>query len=233
MKQLATAPNAEPVAVQHQGGPGAAGLRDGQGGLPGQLPVHLRPAPDGRQGASCRRSAGRAGPRVDAEPAEPAAARRDQPRASARYTKHPARAFEAALCLAQPENQVIALAKGGLPPTQARSTSDPRISRRSRSPTPQGEHPRRRAAPGRRPPTATSRWRSRTTLHPPAASTRRRCRRTLKSKLDDGDQRGASSDGRGRRRPRRPDRDRADEAPDDRSREGRAPPGVWLLRARR
>jgi multiple sugar transport system substrate-binding protein len=44
-----------------------------------------------------------------------------------RYSKQPARSFEAALCLARPENQVIAAQKGGLPPTQASLYSDPRI----------------------------------------------------------------------------------------------------------
>jgi multiple sugar transport system substrate-binding protein len=43
------------------------------------------------------------------------------------YSKQPARAFEAALCLARPENQVIASQKGGLPPTNAALYSDPRI----------------------------------------------------------------------------------------------------------
>jgi multiple sugar transport system substrate-binding protein len=43
------------------------------------------------------------------------------------YSKQPARAFETALCLAQPENQVIASQKGGLPPTNSALYSDPRI----------------------------------------------------------------------------------------------------------
>jgi multiple sugar transport system substrate-binding protein len=43
------------------------------------------------------------------------------------YSKQPQRAFEAALCIARPENQVIAAQKGGLPPTQASLYSDPRI----------------------------------------------------------------------------------------------------------
>lgn len=34
------------------------------------------------------------------------------------YSKNPGLAFQAALCLAQPANQVIAAQKGGLPPTQ-------------------------------------------------------------------------------------------------------------------
>ena len=35
------------------------------------------------------------------------------------YSKNPSRAFQAALCLAEPQNQIIASQKGGLPPTQA------------------------------------------------------------------------------------------------------------------
>jgi multiple sugar transport system substrate-binding protein len=44
-----------------------------------------------------------------------------------RYSKQPQRAFEAALCIAGPQNQVIASQKGGLPPTNASLYSDPRI----------------------------------------------------------------------------------------------------------
>jgi multiple sugar transport system substrate-binding protein len=45
------------------------------------------------------------------------------------FSRQPDRAFEAALCLARPENQVIATQKGGLPPTQASLYRDPRIQR--------------------------------------------------------------------------------------------------------
>jgi trehalose/maltose transport system substrate-binding protein len=45
------------------------------------------------------------------------------------YSKHPALAFEAALCLVQPDNQVIAAEKGGLPPTSTKLYDDPRIKK--------------------------------------------------------------------------------------------------------
>jgi multiple sugar transport system substrate-binding protein len=45
------------------------------------------------------------------------------------YSKQPQRAFEAALCIAGPENQVIAAQKGGLPPTRASLYNDPRIAK--------------------------------------------------------------------------------------------------------
>jgi multiple sugar transport system substrate-binding protein len=37
--------------------------------------------------------------------------------AISKYTKHPTEAFEAALCLRNKDNQLIAAVKGGLPPT--------------------------------------------------------------------------------------------------------------------
>ena len=43
------------------------------------------------------------------------------------YSKNPELAFEAAQCLARPENQVVATEKGGLPPTSAALYDDPRI----------------------------------------------------------------------------------------------------------
>jgi trehalose/maltose transport system substrate-binding protein len=43
------------------------------------------------------------------------------------YTRHPALAYQAALCLAQPTNQAIAAEKGGLPPTSAALYRDPRV----------------------------------------------------------------------------------------------------------
>ena len=45
------------------------------------------------------------------------------------FSRQPDRAFEVALCLARPENQVIATQKGGLPPTRASLYQDPRIQR--------------------------------------------------------------------------------------------------------
>lgn len=43
------------------------------------------------------------------------------------YSKNPDLAFEAALCLARPENQIIAAEKGGLPPTSESLYEDPKI----------------------------------------------------------------------------------------------------------
>jgi multiple sugar transport system substrate-binding protein len=43
------------------------------------------------------------------------------------YSKNKALAYEAALCLKQPENQVIAAEKGGLPPTDTKLYNDPKI----------------------------------------------------------------------------------------------------------
>jgi multiple sugar transport system substrate-binding protein len=45
------------------------------------------------------------------------------------YSKNPDLAFEAALCLAQPDNQVVAAEKGGLPPTNEGLYDDPRIKK--------------------------------------------------------------------------------------------------------
>jgi multiple sugar transport system substrate-binding protein len=45
------------------------------------------------------------------------------------YSKNPDLAFEAALCLAQPDNQVIASEKGGLPPTNEKLYEDERIKK--------------------------------------------------------------------------------------------------------
>jgi multiple sugar transport system substrate-binding protein len=43
------------------------------------------------------------------------------------YTRQPALAYDAALCLAQPANQAVAAEKGGLPPTSAVVYRDPRV----------------------------------------------------------------------------------------------------------
>jgi multiple sugar transport system substrate-binding protein len=45
------------------------------------------------------------------------------------YTKHPAAAFAAAECLAQPANQAIASEKGGLPPTTTATFDDPKVKK--------------------------------------------------------------------------------------------------------
>jgi multiple sugar transport system substrate-binding protein len=45
------------------------------------------------------------------------------------YSNKPREAFDAALCLASPPNQVIASVKGGLPPTQASLYGDPKIKK--------------------------------------------------------------------------------------------------------
>jgi multiple sugar transport system substrate-binding protein len=45
------------------------------------------------------------------------------------YTKNRELAFEAARCLAQPENQVVASEKGGLPPTTESAYEDPKIEK--------------------------------------------------------------------------------------------------------
>ncbi len=45
------------------------------------------------------------------------------------YSKNPSRAFQAALCLAGAQNQVIASQKGGLPPTQAALYDTPEIKK--------------------------------------------------------------------------------------------------------
>jgi multiple sugar transport system substrate-binding protein len=45
------------------------------------------------------------------------------------YSKNPSRAFAAALCLAGPQNQIVAFAKGGLPPTQASLYDSPQIKK--------------------------------------------------------------------------------------------------------
>jgi multiple sugar transport system substrate-binding protein len=45
------------------------------------------------------------------------------------YSKNPDLAFEAALCIAQPDNQVVATEKGGLPPTNERLYDDERIKK--------------------------------------------------------------------------------------------------------
>jgi multiple sugar transport system substrate-binding protein len=46
-----------------------------------------------------------------------------------KYSKHRALAFQAAACLRQPENQVVASEKGGLAPTQAALYNTPRIKK--------------------------------------------------------------------------------------------------------
>jgi len=45
------------------------------------------------------------------------------------YTNHADQAFQAALCLAQPNNQAIAAEKGGLPPTTAAVYNDPKVKK--------------------------------------------------------------------------------------------------------
>jgi multiple sugar transport system substrate-binding protein len=45
------------------------------------------------------------------------------------HTKNPDLAFQAAICLAQPENQIVAAEKGGLPPTTASLYDTPRIKK--------------------------------------------------------------------------------------------------------
>jgi multiple sugar transport system substrate-binding protein len=45
------------------------------------------------------------------------------------YTKHTDAAFQAALCLAQPANQVVAAEKGGLPPTSEPVYNDPKVKK--------------------------------------------------------------------------------------------------------
>jgi multiple sugar transport system substrate-binding protein len=45
------------------------------------------------------------------------------------YSKHPDLAFEAATCLAQPENQIVATEKGGLAPTDDALYSSPRVKK--------------------------------------------------------------------------------------------------------
>src|SRR3954469_19492307 len=46
-----------------------------------------------------------------------------------RFSKHRALAFEAARCLRQPENQIIASEKGGLPPSNGALYSNARIKK--------------------------------------------------------------------------------------------------------
>src|SRR3954465_2025374 len=46
-----------------------------------------------------------------------------------KYSKHQALAFDAAKCLAQPENQIVASEKGGLAPTRANLYDTPRIKK--------------------------------------------------------------------------------------------------------
>ena len=48
---------------------------------------------------------------------------------SAATRRHPDLAFEAAKCLAQPENQVVAAEKGGLPPTTESLYNDPQVKK--------------------------------------------------------------------------------------------------------
>jgi multiple sugar transport system substrate-binding protein len=45
------------------------------------------------------------------------------------YSKHPALAYDAATCLASPENQVIAAEKGGLPPTTTSVYDNPKVKK--------------------------------------------------------------------------------------------------------
>jgi ABC-type glycerol-3-phosphate transport system substrate-binding protein len=49
--------------------------------------------------------------------------------AISKYTKHPDLAFEAALCLRNRENQMVAATKGGLPPTLADLYNDPALAK--------------------------------------------------------------------------------------------------------
>jgi multiple sugar transport system substrate-binding protein len=46
-----------------------------------------------------------------------------------KYSKHPDLAFDAAKCLLQPENQIVASEKGGLAPTQENLYQSPRIKK--------------------------------------------------------------------------------------------------------
>jgi multiple sugar transport system substrate-binding protein len=45
------------------------------------------------------------------------------------YTKHPDLAFDAATCIASPENQLVAAEKGGLPPTTEAVYNDPKLKK--------------------------------------------------------------------------------------------------------
>ncbi len=89
-------------------------------------------------------------------------------------------------CLAQPENQIVAAEKGGLPPTERGALRRPEASRR-RYPFADllARVDRRRACRGRSPrPTATSRWRSRRRFHPPEDIEPDESSEDLKDKLD-------------------------------------------------
>ena len=134
--KLAKSKAAPPGHVHQRRGPGAPGLRVGPLGLPGELPVRL-PERRPRSSKDFQKKMGWARyPRTREGQAEPPAARRASTSACRSYSKKPELAFEAAECLAQPENQAIATEKGGLPPTtEARLRRRPRSRRPTRSPT--------------------------------------------------------------------------------------------------
>ena len=119
---------APPGHVQQQGGPGADRLRVRALGLPGQLPVHL-PERRGEQGRGVPEE-----DRLGALPAHREGQAEPPPLGGINigvgaYTKNQDLAFEAARCLAQPENQVVASEQGGLPPTTEAAYDDPKVKK--------------------------------------------------------------------------------------------------------
>ena len=161
ISKLGKSSAAPPGHVHQRGGPGAPGLRVGPLRLPGQLPVRLPERGRGRQGLPEEHRLG-ALPAQRQGQAEPAAARRHQPRR--RRSTRRRRTWRSRPPSASPASSTrsIAAELGGLPPT-TESVYDDRAGQEGlpvRRPAARVDRGRRAAARDARP-TATSRWRSR------------------------------------------------------------------------
>ena len=147
MHRLANSKAADPSLSAAKEDQNRARLRGRRRGVPGQLPLHLSERQGGQPG-------GLQADRVEALSRDVRRASRRRRRsagstgASARYTKHPEEAFEAAACLRNEENQRVAAIKGGLPPTLEVALRRPEVRQGLpvRRPDPRAGRERRRAA---------------------------------------------------------------------------------------
>ncbi len=168
MYDLANSPAADPSLSSAKEDQGAAGVRAGQGAVPGQLPVHLSVGARPTIRRSSRTSAGRR-----TRPSWPAS----RPRAPigginwgvGSYAQAPRRGRSgAAACLRNQANQREAALKGGLPPTLASALRQPGLPQ---AVPVRPADPRRSSTPARcarrRRPTPTSRWPIAKSVSPP------------------------------------------------------------------
>ena len=180
------APPPSPVALERQGGRGPARVPGGRRRASWSTTRSSTRAPRRRRPRCSRTWAAARYPRV--APGQPSrvTARRHQPRREHLLARAAARLRGGDCACAEPENQIAAAEKGGLPPTHEALYETPEIKK---------AYPLRRRCSRRRSatacrvpsarPTPTSRWRSRRRCTRRRRSTRRRAIDELRERLDE------------------------------------------------